>query len=305
MLHKTLDEHFFSAGPKRILALDGGGVRGILTLGYLERIESMLRTRYGGDPDFRLADYFDIIGGTSTGSIIAAGLSLGFPVARLPELYLEMAQEIFKKPFWRFGLYIAKFPDVPLRTTLAKHFGSDTTIGSPDLLTGLMIMAKRLDTGSPWVIHNNPKGKYFDKRPGQRGAANKEFLLNQVIRASTAAPHYFEPERIQVGTYEDKTALQGAFVDGGVSPWNNPALQLLMFATLKGFGLEWPLGGSNLLLVSVGTGFAENRLTCDEVCAMPAALLATRSLLSLMDDCDWLGQTILQWLSPVCNGLAD
>jgi hypothetical protein len=60
--------------PKRILSLDGGGIRGILTLEFLGVIESMLRKRSGRD-DFRLCDYFDLIGGTSTGSIIAAGLA--------------------------------------------------------------------------------------------------------------------------------------------------------------------------------------------------------------------------------------
>ena len=68
--------------PKRILSLDGGGIRGILTLEYLGVIESMLRKRSGRD-DFRLCDYFDLIGGTSTGSIIAAGLACGMSVDEL------------------------------------------------------------------------------------------------------------------------------------------------------------------------------------------------------------------------------
>jgi patatin-like phospholipase/acyl hydrolase len=62
--------------PKRILALDGGGIRGVLTLEYLEAIEALLRQRRN-DPDLLLSDYFDLIGGTSTGSIIAAGLACG------------------------------------------------------------------------------------------------------------------------------------------------------------------------------------------------------------------------------------
>ena len=62
---RTRDEHFFNdAGPKRILALDGGGLRGILTLSYLAEIESLLRQRHGGSNDFRLAHYFDLIAGT-------------------------------------------------------------------------------------------------------------------------------------------------------------------------------------------------------------------------------------------------
>ena len=75
---KTRDEHWVADGtPKRILTLDGGGVRGILTLGYLERIEEILRERHNDSEDFRLCHYFDLIAGTSTGAIIAACLAKG------------------------------------------------------------------------------------------------------------------------------------------------------------------------------------------------------------------------------------
>ena len=91
--------------------------------------------------------------------------------------------------------------------------------------------------------------------------------------------------------------VKGAFVDGGVSPYNNPSLPMLMLATLKGYGLEWPMGEDNLLLVSVGTGFLETRMVPEEVMEMPAIQLAAQSVISIMGDCDWLGQTVLQWLS--------
>ena len=53
----TRDEHFQTTGPKRILALDGGGLRGMLTLGFLRQIEKILRARHGSDPSFRLCHY--------------------------------------------------------------------------------------------------------------------------------------------------------------------------------------------------------------------------------------------------------
>jgi len=71
----TLHQRLTSDGPKRILALDGGGIRGVVTLGFLEEIESILAKRHPHIEDFRLCDYFDLIGGTSTGSIIAALLA--------------------------------------------------------------------------------------------------------------------------------------------------------------------------------------------------------------------------------------
>jgi uncharacterized protein len=286
----TVNEHLFGPGPKRMLALDGGGVRGILSLGYLSHIEEILQNRCGND--FRLCDYFDLIGGTSTGAIIATGLALGFRVNELQELYHQLAGDIFKKPFWRLGLIGSKFPKDPLERALREAFG-ETTLGSDRLRTGLMIVTKRLDTGSPWVIHNSSHGLFFDSPgKGKASSPNRDFVLRHVLRASTAAPHYFEPERMEVAP-----GLEGVFVDGGMSPFNNPALQMLLMATQGGFGLKWPLGAENLLLVSVGTGYRELRLPPGDVMKMPAGLLALRALGSLMADCDWLSQTILQWMS--------
>jgi patatin-like phospholipase/acyl hydrolase len=64
-------------GPKKLLALDDGGIRGVITLEVLQRIESMLAQQLGAGDTFVLADYFDHIGGTSTGAVIAAGLAKG------------------------------------------------------------------------------------------------------------------------------------------------------------------------------------------------------------------------------------
>jgi hypothetical protein len=174
----------------------------------------------------------------------------------------------------------------------------DRTLGSDDLQTGLMIMTKRLDTGSPWPLINNPKGRYFDPvvKKGKT-VPNKDFLLRDVVRASTAAPHYFNPERLKIASEADGTFIDGAFVDGGVSPHNNPALQLLLMATTEGFGLKWPTGADQLVLVSVGTGAQEIRMSANDVMDMPPAKVALQALASLMNDCDGMNQTILQWMS--------
>lgn len=275
-----------------MLALDGGGIRGILSLQYLKRIEHLLRKRNGNDPDFRLCHYFDLIGGTSTGSIIATGLALGWPVEKLEDLYNDLGEKVFKKSFWRRGILQAKFPVKPLQEALQNHFG-DRTLGSSDFKTGLMIMTKRLDTGSPWPLMNNPKGRYFD--PGHRkgrATPNKDFLIKEIVRASAAAPSYFKPEQLTIAG-----KVSGAFVDGGVSPHNNPALQLFMMATVKGFGLQWATGAENLLLVSVGTGAQEISMSAKEVMSMTAGSVALQALTSLMNDCDAMNQTMLQWMS--------
>ena len=91
------DLHLMGPGPKRILALDGGGLKGILTLGYLEALEQLLRQRHGNDPDFRLSDYFDLIAGTSTGAIIAACLALGMAVGEVLEKYQKLGRNVFSR----------------------------------------------------------------------------------------------------------------------------------------------------------------------------------------------------------------
>ena len=73
-----------SSTTKRILALDGGGVRGIVTLAFLELMEHQLREELGR-PNLVLADHFDLIGGTAVGSIIATILALGWPMEKVAD----------------------------------------------------------------------------------------------------------------------------------------------------------------------------------------------------------------------------
>lgn len=291
----TLTEHLRAPGPKRVLALDGGGVRGALTLRYLARIESLLRERYDR-PELVLSDYFDLIGGTSTGAIIAAGLAKGYEVRTLQELYLDLADQIFRRSWWRRGVVFPRYRHSKLRSFLDRHFG-DLTLGDARLRTGLAIVTKRWDTGSPWVLHNNPRGVYYgaDRSCEDSEVPNRCYNLAQVVRASTAAPTFFQPEMITIGK-----GVTGRFVDGGVTPHNNPALQLLLVATLEAFGFGWSPGADRLLLISVGTGAKSRRLkrTVREWLASKLAVYdGVTSLAALMEDCDALNQIVLHALS--------
>jgi predicted acylesterase/phospholipase RssA len=289
---RTLHQHFTDAPPKRILALDGGGLRGILTLGILERIEQELRTRHGNDPAFRLCDYFDLIAGTSTGAIIAATLATGWSVADITKKYFELGTRVFRRSLLRQGLVRAKYNEDRLIDELKAVYGADTTLGSDRVLTGLLLVIKRLDSGSPWPVSNNPNGRYFRSHEG--GAiGNADYKLWQAVRASTAAPDYFNPERITIAQLPNHAPVYGDFVDGGISPFNNPALQAFMYATVGGYRIGWPTGKDNILVVSVGTGAADPAVRRSEV----AAAHAFRALLSLMDDCAALQETVLQWMS--------
>jgi hypothetical protein len=276
----TLLERLTSDGPKRILALDGGGIRGALTLGYLERIEGILRRRHQ-KPDLRLSDYFDLVGGTSTGSIIAAALAIGLSAGEIKRMYLDLGGRVFGRKKLKF--WDARFDEEPLIDELHKVFG-ERTLGDASIKTGLCVVTKRADTASTWPLINHPRGKYYGK--------NAPIPLREAVRASTAAPTYFVPQKLMVGGEE-----WGAFVDGGVSMANNPALQLFLVATLKGFPFRWPVGESRLLLVSVGTGLWTRAKTVEDVTDANILNWAAQVPELLMDDATWQNQLLLQYLS--------
>lgn len=289
----TRDEHFRSDGrPKRILALDGGGLRGILSLGILERVEDLLRERHGCGDGFRLCHYFDLIAGTSTGAIIAAALAQGRSVGELTDKYFSLGRRVFERSLFRQVLLRAKYDEQALVSELKDLFGVDTTLGGPELLTGLLVVIKRLDSGSPWPVSNNPRGRYFIAGANGR-MGNRDYPLWQVVRASTAAPSYFEPETITINGGRNVSPVTGSFVDGGVSPFNNPALQALMYASLEGYRVGWETGADRLLLVSVGTGAVDPAVSMAKLTASHAV----RALKSVLQDCAVLQETMLQWMS--------
>lgn len=253
----NLAERLARPGPKRILSLDGGGTRGIVSLGFLADIE---RALCGDDPEARLVDHFDLIGGTSTGAIIASALALGWRVEDIRAMYMRFAAEVFR-PRWQRWLLLNRYRAAPLeallRTSLhrpgAAAAAPDVLLGGPELRTGLAIVMKRVDTGSPWVVSNLPGAPHFADRDGAANG-NARMPLRNLVRASAAAPLFFEPAEFEIGPQADGKLEHGRFVDGGVTPYNNPALRLLELARLPVFGLRWPLGRERLMIVSVGTG---------------------------------------------------
>ncbi|HJS53005.1 MAG TPA: patatin-like phospholipase family protein [Chitinophagaceae bacterium] len=291
---KTLQQHIGPIGPKRILALDGGGIRGALTLGYLQKIEDVLRKQHGDEPEFRLCDYFDLIGGTSTGSIIASCLAIGMKVEEITKMYMELGGKIFAKKYKWWNIFETgdflkgNYDAAPLERELQNVFGQ-ITLESDKIKTGLCIVAKRADTNSVWPLINHPKGKYYNSVDGK----NKDILLWKAVRASAAAPTYFIPQLIEVGG----GLSTAAFVDGGVSMANNPSLQLLMVATLKGFPFHWKMGADNILLVSVGTGMSKWEKIPKNVSKQHLLNWAQQIPDMLMQDASWHNQAILQWLS--------
>ena len=254
-MNTALIQRMQSPGPKKILACDGGGILGLMSVEILAKLEDDLRTRLGKGPGFVLADYFDFVCGTSTGAIIAACISCGMSMARVRKFYEDSGEQMFDKAFLLKRLNY-KYNDEPLarllRTELGKALGADPTLGSPGLQTLLMMVMRNASTDSPWPISNNPFAKY--NQPDRKDN-NLRLPLWQLVRASTAAPTFFPPEVVTLaeGTPEAYTFI---FVDGGVTTYNNPAFLAFQMATAAPYAVNWATGVDKLLVVSVGTGGA-------------------------------------------------
>ena len=236
--------------PRKLLALDGGGIRGLLTLQVLIRMEEILRERSGQGDAFRLCNFFDYIGGTSTGAIIAAGLAIGMSAQELSEFYIATGPKMFEKAFILERLRHL-YKKEPLTEELKKTYGAKTDLGSNKLKSLLLVVTRNVTTDSPWPISSNPYAKY---NAPDRADRHTQIPLWQLVRASTAAPVFFPPEVVQWDPNDDSKAF--LFEDGGLTPYNNPAFLIARMATHPAYRLGWPTGEKKLLVMSVGTGSA-------------------------------------------------
>jgi patatin-like phospholipase/acyl hydrolase len=216
----------------RVLAIDGGGIRGIVPAIVLAEVE-----RVAGKPVYEL---FDLIAGTSTGGILACGLTApgddGLPrqtAAQLVDLYRTEGPAIFTRSLWQRvssadGLIEEKHSDAGLQRALEKYLG-DVELDAA--LTRVLVTAYDLEARQP----------YFFKS-WRTGEAGRDFRMRTVARATAAAPTYFEPARARPSDGGPALAL----VDGGVFA-TNPA----MCAFAEAQRLE---PGSRTLMLSLGTG---------------------------------------------------
>lgn len=240
---------------KRILALDGGGIRGVFSLQILRRIERLLREERR-QPDLVLADEFDLFAGTSTGAIIAAGLCWGMSVDAVEQMYVDNGRQMFTRSPW-FSRWKAKYRSEKLAGMFQQVFCEDDAQRTPALLgTGklrklLLVVMRNATTGSPWPVSNNPAALFNDSMLDD---CNLKIPLWQLLRGSTAAPTFFAPERIELGRHAF------LFVDGAITPFNNPALAAVMMATLPCYRVGWTASREQLHVVSVGTGSVPARL---------------------------------------------
>ncbi len=246
----TVADVMKKTGRRRMLALDGGGIRGLITVEILAEMERCFREKHG--KAFVLADAFDYVAGTSTGAIIATCVSRGMSVDEIRTFYLDSGAEMFDKANLLRRVQGTKFDHQALAAKLKGVLGEKTTLGSDSLRTLLMVVMRNATTDSPWPISNNPLAKYnLASRREQDKSCNLDLALWQLVRASTAAPTFFAPEVIDAGGSEPFV-----MVDGGVTTYNNPAFLLFLMATAEPYNLGWPAAKDEMLLVSVGTGTA-------------------------------------------------
>ncbi|KAG6555427.1 hypothetical protein Mapa_002654 [Marchantia paleacea] len=291
-----------------ILSIDGGGVRGVIPALCLEYLEKQLQELDG--PEARIADYFDVVAGTSTGGLIASMLTAPdankrprMTTTQVKQFYLERAKDIFGLPngvgflpAWMGALvrHAPKYKADNLKKILEEEF-SDLRI--KDAVTDVLLTTFDAYTQQP---------VFFDRQ-----AASRNSKLNAKLRdaglATAAAPTYFPAHNFKVPYPEDKVShadkdtVEYHLVDGGVSA-NNPTDVAILHA-IKDLRLgdsphkhRMPnfKGYQDLLILSLGTG--------------ARTVTYKASDMNKWSDVDWVtksGQPIIQMLQNSSAYLVD
>jgi patatin-like phospholipase/acyl hydrolase len=239
---------------KKVLSIDGGGIRGIIPAMVLAEIE-----RRTGK---LTSEVFDLVAGTSTGGILALGLTkpgqggkAQYSAETLIELYETEGGKIFDLSVWHQlqsvgGFAEEKYPSKGIEE-VAKRYFDDVPLA--EALTEVLVTAYEIERRGPW----------FFKRRHARDQDRKgdNFLMREVARATSAAPTYFEPLQLEWGPYGER-----AFIDGGVHS-NNPAMCAYVEA-IKIYPEE------DILVVSLGTGEPTREMPYEEVKGWGLALWA-------------------------------
>jgi patatin-like phospholipase/acyl hydrolase len=235
-----------------ILSIDGGGVRGLIPLRILEAIESRLAQRGVNAP---MHQVFDLMAGTSTGGLIAAGLCAPRPggttgeaaatISELRTFYEREARDIFTHSINArltraitnpLGLFDETYDARPLEKLLKERFGW-TSMASG--LTKLVLTAYDIEQRKAVFMTNGLE---------ENGSRPDDYYFWQAVRATTAAPSFFEPARVENLSRKQDEAL----VDGGVF-MNDPAIAAFLEARKLGWDNE------EIVIISLGTGRAKER----------------------------------------------
>ena len=236
--------------PRALLSLDGGGIRGLITLELLARIEKLLAARSPNPSTFRLADFFDFIAGSGTGGLFAIALAQGRSAHELLEFFLGYASDIFGEggqPFGSVFLPTANPLSSRLTSGLQEFIGPKATLSSESLRCLMMVLVRNYEHNTVWPLTNNPLAKYNAQT---RPDSNLQLPLLPLARACLAWSPRAQPEVLKY----PKASWTVRIGDGTFTPYSNPAFLLYQTATAPPYNLKWKCGERNLLLVSVGAG---------------------------------------------------
>ena len=235
----------------RILSIDGGGIRGIVPAVVLMHLEETLQ-HLTNNPSARLVDFFDLFAGTSTGSMIVAGLLAPnkdnrptYSAKEIVDLYFDNADTIFQDSLLQdiksvAGLLSVKYNPEGIESVFQQHFPGTKL---SELLKPTLI-----------PVYDLTRGKnYFFRQQKAQVSARHNYYLKDVLRSATSAITYFPP--MQISTVDG--ARKRCFIDGGIFA-NNPALSA--YAEFRYHSPE--LHAKDTMMLSLGTGKQGTHLDC-------------------------------------------
>lgn len=239
----------------RILSLDGGGVRGVFQAAFLVRLAQQLPGP--------IADYFQLIAGTSTGSIIGMGLALGIDPNRILDSYKNLAGKIFNK--WQITKTVAYLGNEPiydqrkLKAPLLELF-ENKQLGQAK--TKVLITASSLDRFRYRTFTNMP----------ELGSVDHNLSAVDVVLASAAAPTYFKSYRPQ--------GENRSYVDGGL--WANSPSLIAVLAANRRLGIPF----ERIRLLSIATGDFPNGISPAVYNELrPAGITTIQTIFEIMFSC--------------------
>lgn len=216
----------------RILCLDGGGIRGLYSAQILKRMKKDCNIDFYND--------FDLIVGTSTGSILAGSIVKQIDIDKVISLYKNKGKDIFKKRLLsKIGLFASKYNPDPLKEQLKAIF-ENTTLG--DIKKPLLINATDIGNSTQFVFKTTFNGQKDSNGNTKELVRDKDILLYDAILASSSAPIFFPPHKIN----------NFLLADGGL--WANSPVLVALAEAKKIFNTE----PNDVVIVSIGTGVEEN-----------------------------------------------
>ena len=210
----------------RILTLDGGGTRGIYTAQLLAKIEQAFHTQIG--------TCFDLIAGTSTGSIIAGAAVSDIPMQDIVQLFETETPHIFRRRWYRIPLFLSKYPSQKLAQILAAHIPA-TPLSEIEI--PLMITSSEISKSEAHIFRSS-----YGNRDSEIAPTDRDVSLRDAILASCAAPTFFAP----------KSLNNFLLADGGL--WANNPSTIAFTEALSAFGKDT----CEVRMLSVGTGHSVN-----------------------------------------------